>query len=157
MKLQMLLSLCTLALIPLLLSIEARSVEPSKERSEGRSLGSSPRMGMLSRFEPIISNMVVPFLVATGVVSLVRMVPSVVSQIPNVFGFAKRHGYAELPREVLELMQMLDGAQVKYDLLQTTHPLPQQQHQTSSQRYPHYQQQQIFKAAAAAKPPTQQG
>ncbi|CAN7997552.1 unnamed protein product [Ixodes hexagonus] len=159
MKLQMLLSLCSLALIPLLLSIEARSVEPSRERSGRQSLGSTPRMGMLSRFEPIISNMVVPFLVATGVVSLVRMVPSVVSQIPNVFGFAKRHGYAELPREVLELMQMLDGAQVKYDLLQTNHlPQPQQQHhQTTSQRYPHYQQQQIFKAAAAAKPPTQQG
>lgn len=108
-------SLCALSLIPLLLSIDARSVAPSKERSQA--VVGSARMGMLSRLEPLISNMVVPFLVATGVVSLVRMVPSVVSQIPNVFGFAKRHGYSELPREVLELMQMLDGANVKYDLV----------------------------------------
>lgn len=156
MKPQIMVSLCALSLIPLLLSIDARSVAPSKERSQA--VVGSARMGMLSRLEPLISNMVVPFLVATGVVSLVRMVPSVVSQIPNVFGFAKRHGYSELPREVLELMQMLDGANVKYDLQQQPQH-HQQHHQATSQRYPQYQQQEIYKATAnsGAKPQHQQG
>nr|XP_037284898.1 uncharacterized protein LOC119177812 [Rhipicephalus microplus] len=157
MKTQTLLCLCGLSLVPLLLSIEARSLASMKEKSDNLV---TARTGMLSRFEPLISNMVVPFLVATGVVSLVRMVPSVVSQIPNVFGFAKRHGYTELPREVLEIMQMLDGANIKYDVQQQ-----QPQHHvyhTTNQRYPLYHQQQIYKAAAAAasgssKPQNQQG
>ncbi|XP_064456923.1 uncharacterized protein LOC135367562 [Ornithodoros turicata] len=125
MKRETLLRLSLLALVPLL-AIEARTL-PSKDDS-ARALEASSRMGMLSRFEPIISNMVVPLLVATGVVSLARMVPSVVSQIPNVFGFAKRHGYTELPREVYELMQMLDNANVKYEV-NTNQRYPQYQHQ----------------------------
>ncbi|KAH6937702.1 hypothetical protein HPB50_003675 [Hyalomma asiaticum] len=157
MKTQTLLCLCGLSLVPLLLSIEARSLASIKEKSDNQVTG---RTGMLSRFEPLISNMVVPFLVATGVVSLVRMVPSVVSQIPNVFGFAKRHGYTELPREVLEIMQMLDGANIKYDVQQ--HQPQQHVYHTTNQRYPLYHQQQIYKAAAAAassssKPQSQQG
>ncbi|XP_077552727.1 uncharacterized protein LOC144167278 [Haemaphysalis longicornis] len=151
MKAQTLLCLCGLSLIPLLLSIEARSLVIEKRGDDGQ-LISGRTGGMLSRFEPLISNMVVPFLVATGVVSLVRMVPSVVSQIPNVFGFAKRHGYTELPREVLEIMQMLDGANIKYDVQQQ--PQHHAYHTTTNQRYPLYHQQQIYKAAAAASSPT---
>ncbi|XP_077512211.1 uncharacterized protein LOC144123211 isoform X2 [Amblyomma americanum] len=157
MKAQTLLCLCGLSLVPLLLSIEARSLASIREKSDVAGQVTGRTGGMLSRFEPLISNMVVPFLVATGVVSLVRMVPSVVSQIPNVFGFAKRHGYTELPREVLEIMQMLDGANIKYDVQPQHHA-----YHTTNQRYPLYHQQQIYKAAAAAassstKPQSQQG
>jgi len=109
------------------------------------------RASMLGRFEPIVNSVVVPFLVATGVVSLVRMVPSMVSSLPGVLGFAKRSGYEEVPKEFYDIMTMLDNAAIRYGQpidqshanrhAAASHPIP------SEPIYPGYQYQQQLQAA----------
>lgn len=125
------------------------------EKKEDKSLVTG-RASMLGRFEPIVNSVVVPFLVAAGVVSLVRSVPGMVSSLPGMLGFAKRTGsYEEVPKEFYDIMQMLDNAAVRYG-----QPGDQRQQvaAASSQQpvYPGYQQYQQAVAQAAQAAALQQ-
>ncbi|OQR79472.1 hypothetical protein BIW11_05713 [Tropilaelaps mercedesae] len=138
---------------------------PVETKNEDKSLVTG-RASMLGRFEPIMSSVVVPFLVATGVVSLVRMVPGVVSSLPGMLGFAKRTGYEgvggigseQVPKEFYDIMTMLDNAAIRYGQPGSADPsvaASQRQPVTSaSQGYP-YQAYQAYLAQQAQAQATQ--
>ncbi|XP_022667313.1 uncharacterized protein LOC111252913 isoform X2 [Varroa destructor] len=132
---------------------------PVDTKKEDKSLITG-RASMLGRFEPIVNSVVVPFLVATGVVSLVRMVPGVVSSLPGMLGFAKRTGYEgvaglggeQVPKEFYDIMTMLDNAAIRYGQPVSADPTAAASHRqpvtSVSQAYP-YQAYQAYLAQQA--------